>query len=183
MAGVPETVQANDPRVIKTMKDMDDFGSKMVDPRSFGPASSDWVEGYIQGTAYQTNAVLRGEKTFRNRAIDARTKAYVKKTTKTADSMFDKSLVPEDVRVVRAVRMDAFGGEDKLRGLVGGIYQDKGYMSTSLAEKVSANVYNVKDAVEMEITVPKGTKALYMAGDSYLRSERELLLDLSLIHI
>lgn len=173
----PDAVPPTDPRVIKSMKDMDDFGKGMIDPTSIGPASTDWVEGYIQGTAYQTNAVLRGQKTYLGKPIDARTKAYVKKTTKDADRLFDKSLVPEDVKVVRAVRMDAFSGEDKLKALVGGIYEDKGYVSTSLADKVSSSIYNVADAVEMEIIVPKGTRALYMAGNSYLRSERELLLD------
>lgn len=173
----PAPVPPTDPRVIKSMKDMDDFGKGMVSPGSISPTAKSWVDDYIAGTAYQTNAVLRGQKEYLGRAIDARTKAYVKKTTKTADDLFAKSLVPEDVKVVRAVRVDAFGGEDKLRELVGGIYQDKGYMSTSLADKVSSSVYSVADAVEMEITVPKGTKALYMAGDSYLRSERELLLN------
>ena len=173
----PDPVPPTNPRVIKSMKDMDDFGAGMIDPTSVGPASKDWLEGYIQGTAYQTNAVLRGQKAYLGRPIDARTKAYVKKTTKTADNLFDKSLVPEDVKVVRAVRVDAFGGEDKLRELAGTIYQDKGYMSTSLADKVSDKVYSVADAVEMDIVVPKGTRALYMAGNSYLRSERELLLD------
>lgn len=173
----PAAVPPTNPRTIKSMKDMDDFGKGMVSPGSISPAAKSWVDDYIAGTAYQTNAVLRGQKAYLGRNIDARTKAYVKKTTKTADDMFAKSLVPEDVKVVRAVRVDAFGGEDKLRELVGGVYQDKGYMSTSLADKVSDSVYSVADAVEMEITVPKGTKALYMAGDSYLRSERELLLN------
>lgn len=173
----PAPVPPTDPRTIKSMKDMDDFGKGMIDPTGVGPASKDWVEGYIQGTAYQTNAVLRGQSTYLNKPIDARTKAYVKKNTKTADGLFDKSLVPEDVKVVRAVRMDAFGGEDKLRNLAGTVYQDKGYMSTSLADKVSSSIYSVADSVDMEIVVPKGTRALYMAGNSYLRSERELLLD------
>lgn len=172
-----DPVPPTNPRVIKSMKDMDDFGKGMIDPTSVGPASKTWVEDYIAGTAYQTNAVLRGQKAYLGRPIDARTKAYVKKTTKDADRLFDQSLVPEDVKVVRALRADAFGGEDKLRELAGTIYQDKGYMSTSLADKVSSSVYSVADAVEMEIVVPKGTRAVYMAGNSYLRSERELLLD------
>lgn len=172
-----EPVPPTNPRVIKTLKDMDDFGAGMIDPTSAGPAAKTLVEDYIAGTAYQTNAVLRGQKTSLGRKIDPRTLAYVKKTTKAADDLFDKSLIPEDVRVVRALQMGAFGGEDSLKDLAGTIFQDKGYMSTSLTEKVSKSVYSVADAVEMEITVPKGTRAVYLAGNSYLRSERELLLD------
>lgn len=171
----PATVQpvkATEPRVIKNVKDMTSFGTGMPAPSSLGSAAAKTVDQYAKGTAYSVNATLRGAKT------DARTKAYAKTFTKNMDNMMDASLVPEDVRVVRAVQADAFpGGVAALKDLAGGIYQDKGYMSTSLAEKVSSSVYNVKDAIDMEITVPKGTRALYMAGESYLKSERELLLD------
>jgi hypothetical protein len=172
-----QPVHAPAPRVIKTMKDMDNFATGMPVPSTLTPKAAQVLDEYAKGTAYTANAVLRGQKTFRGRAIDARTKTYTKGFTKDMDKMMDASVIPEDVRVVRAVQADAFGGIDKLQELVGGIYQDKGYMSTSLAEKVNSAVYNVKDAIDMEITVPKGTRAVYMAGESYLRSERELLLD------
>ena len=174
----PATMEA-DPRVIKTMKDMDDFAKGMPAPSQLTKGAAKAVDDYAKGTAYASNAHLRGQKTYRGRPIDARTKAYTRKFTKEMDQMMDASLVPEDVRVVRALGADSFGGLDKLKELVGQVYTDKGYMSTSLAEKVSSSIYNVKDAVEMQITVPKGTRALYMAGESYLRSERELLLDRS----
>lgn len=171
------SVAAPKPRVIKSVKDMDDFAKGMPAPSTLTKGAAQAMDDYAKGTAYTANAVLRGQKTYRGRPIDARTKAYTKKFTKEVDAMMDASTIPQDVRVVRAVQADAFGGIDELQKLVGGIYQDKGYMSTSLAEKVSSNIYNVKDAIDMEITVPKGTRALYMAGESYLRSERELLLD------
>lgn len=172
----PETLEA-DPRIIRSMKDMDDFAKGMPAPSTLTDGAAKVVDDYAKGTAYASNAHLRGQRTFRGRPIDARTKAYTRKFTKEMDQMMDSSLVPEDVRVVRALGADSFGGIDKLQELVGKVYTDKGYMSTSLAEKVSSSIYNVADAVEMQITVPKGTRALYMAGESYLRSERELLLD------
>ena len=172
----PMTLEA-DPRVIKSMKDMDDFAKNMPAPSSLTPNAAKVVDDYAKGSAYSVNSVLRGQKTIAGRPIDARTKAFSKKFTKDMDKMMDASLTPEDVRVVRALGADSFGGIDKLKAMVGEIYEDSGYMSTSLAEKVSSSIYNVADAVEMQITVPKGTRAVYMAGESYLRSERELLLD------
>jgi hypothetical protein len=163
--------------VIKSVKDMESFGSQMPAPSTLGANGAKVMDDYAKGTAYTANAVLRGQKTYRGRTIDARTKTYTKGFTKDMDKMMDASLVPEDVKVVRAVQADAFGGIEELKKLAGGIYQDKGYMSTSLADKVSGDIYNVKDAIDMDITVPKGTRALYMAGESYLKNERELLLD------
>lgn len=172
-----QPVRVEAPRVIKSVKDMESFGSAMPVPSTITKGAAKAMDDYAKGTAYAANAVLRGQKTVFGRAIDPRTKTYAKGFTKEVDKMMDASLIPEDVRVVRALGADAFGGLDKLKDLAGGIYQDKGYMSTSLAEKVSKSVYDVKDAVEMEINVPKGTRALYMAGESYLKTERELLLD------
>ena len=181
VAGGPEALDPAsleaDPRIIKTMKDMDDFAKAMPAPSTLTKGAATVVDDYAKGVAYASNAHLRGQKTYRGRPIDARTKAYTRKFTKEMDQMMDQSLVPEDVRVVRALGADSFGGIEKLKALVGEVYEDKGYMSTSLAEKVSSSIYNVKDAVEMQITVPKGSRAIYMAGESYLRSERELLLD------
>lgn len=171
------SVPHTDPRIIKSMKDMDDFAKGMPVPSELTPGAAKILDDYAKGSAYASNAALRGQKTYRGRTIDARTKQYTRKFTKEMDKMMDASLVPEDVRVVRALGADAFGGIDELKKLAGTVYTDKGYMSTSLAEKVSSKVYNVKDAVEMEIVVPKGSRAVYMAGESYLRSERELLLD------
>jgi len=173
----PASVAPTSPRIIKSVSDMEDFGAKMPVPSTLTTKAAQTVDDYAKGTAYTANAVLRGQKTYMGRAIDARTKTYTKKFTKEMDSMMDASIIPEDVRVVRALGADAFGGVDELQKLAGGIYQDKGYMSTSLAEKTSSAVYDVKDSVAMEITVPKGSRGIYMAGESYLKSERELLLD------
>lgn len=173
----PDIVPPTNPRIIKTTKDMESFGSQMPVPSSLSQGAAKVMDDYAKGTAYTANAVLRGQKTYMGRPIDPRTKTYTKGFTKEMDKMMDASIIPEDVRVVRALGADAFGGIDKLKDLAGGIYKDKGYMSTSLAEKTSSAIYNVKDAVDMEITVPKGSRGLYMAGESYLKSERELLLD------
>lgn len=176
----PKTVQnvpPTQPRVIKSVKDMENFGAGMPVPSTLTANAAKVLDDYAKGTAYTANAVLRGQKTYRGRTIDARTKTYTKGFTKDMDKMMLLSIIPEDIRVVRAVQADAFGGIDELKKLAGGIYQDKGYMSTSLAEKVSSSVYDVKDAIDMEIIVPKGSRGIYMAGESYLKSERELLLD------
>lgn len=173
----PDPVVATNPRIIKSVKDMEDFGKAMPVPSTLGPKAAKVMDDYAKGTAYSANAVLRGQKTVMGRTIDPRTKAYTKGFTKDMDKMMDASIIPEDVRVVRALGADAFGGIDELQKLAGGIYKDKGYMSTSLAEKTSSAIYDVADAVDMEIIVPKGSRGLYMAGESYLKSERELLLD------
>lgn len=173
----PDIVPPTNPRIIKSMKDMDDFAKGMPTSSQLGAKAAQVLDDYAKGSAYAVNSVLRGAKAIRGRAIDARTKAYSKKFTKDMDKMMDASIIPEDVRVVRALGADAFGGLDELQKLAGGIYKDKGYMSTSLAEKTSKGIYDVADAVDMEIIVPKGSRGVYMAGESYLRSERELLLD------
>lgn len=173
---LPKQAPVN-PRIIKSVKDMEDFGKGMPVPSSLSKGAAKAMDDYAKGTAYTANATLRGQKSFLGRTIDDRTKKYTKGFVKEMDSMMDASIIHQDVRVVRSVGADAFGGIDKIKDLRGGIYQDKGYMSTSLAEKTSSKIYDVKDAVDMEIEVPKGTRALYMAGESYLKSERELLLD------
>lgn len=170
-------LRGTETRVIKSVKDMEDFGLGMPVPSAINAKAAKVVDDYAKGTAYTANAVLRGQKTYLGRAIDARTKAYTKTFTKDMDKMMESSLVHEQVQVVRTVQMDAFGGVENLKKLAGTVYEDKGYMSTSLAEKVSSKIYSAKDGVDMEIIVPKGTKALYMAGESYLKSERELLLN------
>jgi hypothetical protein len=171
-----QPVPPTQPRIIKTQKDMENFGAGMPAPSTLDPMAAQRMKEYIDGVAYSVNAVLRKINRF---GSDDRTKVFTKKFTKDLDKMMDKSLVPEDVRVIRSVQKAAFQGIDieDLKSLEGTIYSDKGYMSTSLAEKASRDLYDVTDAVNMEIVVPKGTRALYLAGESRIKSERELLLD------
>lgn len=173
------TVGPLNPTVIKTKADLKAFSSQMPDPTTLDPKAEQLLTGYERGTAYDTNAFLRGQKVgFNGSTLDARSKAYAKSFAKTIDGVMDQSLTPEDVQVVRSVGADAFGGEDQIQNLVGQVMQDKGYLSTSLAEKTSADLYQAgKNAVSLTINVPKGTRALNLANSSYLANEKELLID------
>lgn len=103
--------------------------------------------------------------------------------------------LPQAVKVRRMVNFDAFGqadpfpaGEvpadfdddaaltqagDILRGRVGTVFQEPGFLSTSVKQDFYAGGWS---QVMMEIDVPAGTRAAFLGRDGYGDGEHELLL-------
>lgn len=79
--------------------------------------------------------------------------------------------IPFDVKVTRYVDQAAFGGVDPEK-LVGDVFRDKGFLSTSISQNGVFTNHNVR----MEIDVPKGASARYVGDISIHKHEQELLL-------
>ena len=91
-------------------------------------------------------------------------------------SALDKSRIPCDCVVYRGMSAAALGSLEKLtdRELVGKVYTDNGFMSTSLSCEDA-----FRGAVLLEIAVPKGAKGAYVGYISHHgHSESEVLFDM-----
>lgn len=87
----------------------------------------------------------------------------------------DKAMVPmpSSVLVQRQLDVRSFAGaKGDPASMVGKLYEDKAYMSTSLGGSTATGA----PGVLMQITVPKGAKAVYIGDNSHFKEERELLL-------
>jgi hypothetical protein len=157
------------------------WGKTMPKPSTLLPDARKVTDTYTSNAAYSINAILRGQsKVFDKNPISGQQRTVAKNIVPKLDAMMDKSKVTEAVQVVRGVELNAFGGEEALLKLVGKTYRDRGYLSTSLNNKLDTSVYDVAASgvpVEMKITVPQGTRALYLGEESDTLGERELLLD------
>lgn len=129
----------------------------------------DWVKDDIL-PANQLNAVKKYTGSYygqingslRRGAIDPDVDSLVKK--------IDKSFrpTPDDIHVVRGTRTNVFGGADP-SDMIGQVFEDKGYMSTSVGSGFGGDYV-------FFIDVPKGTPARYVDNISLHSGERELLL-------
>lgn len=153
------------PTVLRTAAEAKAWGEKMPDSLSLAPHAKETLTLYSGRGAYEVNRGLR-QGTLRPSA---------KPIAAGLDDLMKKSAVHEDVVVMRALDADAFGGVEGLKKLVGGIFSDKGFLSTSLSDKPLGTL-SAKQ-VRMSITVPKGTPAIYVGKASQFKAERELLLD------
>lgn len=88
-------------------------------------------------------------------------------TIKQLDEVFRP--IPVDTRVTRRISSTQAFGQD-MNSLVGTVFADKGFLSTSIAEGVWSG------SVEMIIDVPAGAPARYVRNISAHKSEYELLL-------
>jgi hypothetical protein len=156
---------ATEPHRFTDVADMKQFGERMGQPS--GDAAKA-VKEYTTGTSGDINSVLRGGRSkFTNqKKLDS--------LVRDLDAAMKDSTVPEDVVVYRGTKLIAFGGKSP-DAFIGKVLSDKAYLSTSMAGDVSA--IGKGEAVHFEIRVPKGTKAVYAAGVSAHKAEKELLLD------
>ena len=88
--------------------------------------------------------------------------------------------IPENIMVFRAVSATGFGYPNKqaipasaLPGLVGRTWSDPGFTSTS----INPEPYDYNAKVRMRISVPKGTRGIYVDTISENQDEEEMLLD------
>jgi SPP1 gp7 family putative phage head morphogenesis protein len=88
------------------------------------------------------------------------------------DSALEKSKLPDNIRVYRGVN-DIFDNVD-LESLVGTIYKDNGFVSTSFSDKTS---FKSKE-YQFEINIPANSKGAYLGSLSAYddRNELEVLL-------
>lgn len=88
------------------------------------------------------------------------------------DNALERAVVPERVMAYRSAGTgSAFPGDPE--DWVGRTFQDSGFVSTSLDEKVAENW---SGSYKMEIDVPKGSSGAYVENISWLQGESELLL-------
>jgi hypothetical protein len=97
-------------------------------------------------------------------------KAKLDAITRDLDSAIDKGSLPEPLKVYRGI------GDVKALGIEPGVtVRDKGYLSTSLTRQ-TANMYgNSEKGAVLEITAPKGARAIGVAGMTNYGKEREVL--------
>lgn len=165
----PAPVQVVEPAVgphrFTDIADMKAFGERMGGPSA---ANKKHVTEYTSGTSGDLNSTLRGgrSKYTSQKQLDALRNGL--------DDEMRQSSTPEDVVVFRGAPLAAFG--DKTPDLfVGKVVSDKAFLSTSMAPDMLAIGKGLK--VHLELRVPKGTRAIYAAGVSKHKAERELLLD------
>lgn len=160
------------PRQFTSTSDANSWAANnMLDVKTLPKDVQDEITRYT-GAGYQgTNRALRT-------GVFAGSNGKIQREMVSAlDEAFKESAVPEDVVVSRVVGVDAFsvGKGKSLADLTGTVYSDKGYLSTALGKAPTGPGFAHKD-VTMEITVPKGTPAIWTRPLSKFKTERELLL-------
>lgn len=138
------------------------------------------LDNYGEGAYEAINAVERFGEDLEQyqkvlKAYGAEEMEKAKEATEHLSSAINKFDLDEDIVVHRAVRDASYiTGSDNsieaLQNMVGEVYTDKGYVSTSL--KYQSKFAGMRDdAVHMEITVPKGSNGAliddYVAKDEY----------------
>lgn len=136
----------------------------------YTPAQREAIHGYTDKGYKSINPALR------NPSLLGKLQAGKIKTIKSA-----MSSIRQNVSAFRKAPFHVFGvgdGDfDTLNDLVGKTFVDHGFMSTSIDDRFNGKVFPRKEFVTMELHVPKGTRAAYIADVSAYKNERELLLD------
>ncbi|HTM22685.1 MAG TPA: ADP-ribosyltransferase [Kofleriaceae bacterium] len=92
---------------------------------------------------------------------------------KRIDAALDEAKVDRDLMTYRGIGID--GGELDLKP--GGVFEDSGFMSTSVSETIAADfAAGRQHRYIMAIEVPKGAKAAYIGTNSSHPDEHEMLL-------
>lgn len=103
------------------------------------------------------------------KALVRRTAAQTKRHSDNLSAAIQKHKTPHDLMVSRRVGAQAFGASTRddadgkfVLNAVGGVMQDKGFMSTTLLKDVSDHhpMFSANAPVKINIRVPKGTPAL-----------------------
>jgi hypothetical protein len=128
-------------------------GSKELTAEEFAA-----VDKYASGTEFQAvNGLLRG------RAEYAQDTPEIRATITHLDGAMDKSPLENDLMVYRGIKSRKFMGEnaEHPEKMVGAIITDKGFTSTSASTQVAASfMQGGGNGVQLEIHVPRGTKAI-----------------------
>lgn len=136
------------------------------------PELLDAMTSYTQGAVAQSvNAGWRGEK-----SLGPSDRLY----SEALDEAFDISITGRDVTLYRDTGLAAFDYRPDMEGLVGTVWSDEGYLSTSLSptafsKQVEAHRWPSAEA-RMVIKVPEETPALYLEHESLWPGQFEVLL-------
>ena len=123
------------------------------------------VKSY-KGSAYQTvNALLRGgEPEIDRKFIDRFIFKIINKLTPAAEMLE----MPADLRLLRSIRTDRGSGNNPLQQIfrnpnLGDTYIDNAFTSTSVTNQAASTLktWLGRNAIDLEIHVPKGTKSLF----------------------
>lgn len=126
-------------------------------------AEKEALTDYTGSTYRQINRTLRTDYPL--------SKSMVGDTIRGMDAAFKKASLAENVAVTRGMGMDAFGDITTLKGMVGGVFEEKGFLSTTLKDKP-----DFSGEVILDFVVPKGYPAISVGEFSHVAKERELLL-------
>lgn len=133
------------------------------------------LKAYTLAGSYPLNDFLRNgtsvEKGKWSNATPLRTNEDVKEAVQEIDSAMERASLDKETTVFRGVNNDVW--KMITEGLeVGGVIQDKGFVSTSLKKLTSSSLTHF-----MKIVVPKGAKAIPLEGLVPNRSAGEILLN------
>lgn len=161
-----------DPRRIDKVPEVQQYAKEnLLDVRSLSDAQRRELQYYTGAGSSRVNRELR----------EGKLSVGTKETAKAIDAAMKKSVLPEDVILTRMSdglpfqKLLGKGADpDNLQPLLGKVFKDKAYLSTSLGTTPARGF--AKSFVKMEITAPKGTKGLYLETITSVKGERELLL-------
>jgi len=168
MQAGPQMPRADGPRVFTNEDKADRWARGNVsDVDAYHGNQRDALERYRGGAYEEVNGNLRfgvdplGESRYGEGVIEG--------VSKGLDDAFDAAKgLPEDLTVFRGMRVR---GTKDYSTLVGKTFEDKAFMSTSMMPDV-AKTFSDSDSVIVKLTVPKGTKGIYLGAE-----ETEILLN------
>jgi hypothetical protein len=131
------------------------------------------LNGYSKNLSQDINKDLRGQERTA-KAIKNNPDAIVKDYTKAMDSAFDKASTAKDITTFRAVSARTW---EKMQA--SGEFKDNAFVSTTTSHRIAEKFG--KDELKgghvvVNLDIPKGSKAIYMADKSNHAGEREVLL-------
>jgi hypothetical protein len=151
-----------------------DFGDDMKAADNWALAQSEGAFGSMPGDEqdalfdYQGSGYYYINRGLRGNNLDAEDAAKVK----LIDSAMSRASISESVVVHRGMTGAAFGSGNA----TGKTITDSGYVSTSLNRKVAYGYSSDRGDVQVQIRLPKGSKALYIDTMSENVTEYEMLL-------
>lgn len=168
----PAAAVSKAPRLFSGASDANTWAAnRMLDVKTLPGDVQEQIRLYTGGAYRGTNQALRtGVFSGANGKVQ-------REMVSALDTAIKQSTVPEDVIVSRVVNTDAFklAKGKTLSDLTGTVFSDKGFLSTALGKAPTGPGFGGKN-VSMEITVPKGTHAIWTRPLSQFKNERELLL-------
>ncbi len=151
----------------KSPKQMDEWITR-ADNEALSATQRGALKNYTGSGSRPINDYLR-KGTVSDSGFSNYTATSLERTVKSIDATMRP--VPEAMKVTRHVNTDAFGTTN-LESLVGDVFRDKGYLSTSISETGVFSSHPVK----MIIDIPPGAQARWVDRISANQGEQEVLL-------
>lgn len=166
-------------RVFTSLQEADAFAKDFSQPwaQSIAARHENGLVRYQQGDNYDLNKALR-----HGMSITPDTLPAVADLRDRIDGAFANApSIPEPITVHRGMGLsNELARKTAQDWVVGGEYEDPGFMSTSLSQQVAMKDFGSGEAAQIEIRLPAGQKAIYMQSlpnrDQDFDPEHEILL-------